>query len=73
MSGKEYIEAIKEGQRKFDRSAKSLVEKLCESYDAERMVKVNEPKVMIVKRISREEAEEMWPDIDEAGVKSNDK
>ena len=40
MEGKEYLEAMKEGQRKFNEAAAPLVEKLCESYDTERKVKL---------------------------------
>lgn len=38
MNSKEYLEAIKEGQRKFNEAAAPLVKKLCESYDTERVI-----------------------------------
>jgi hypothetical protein len=40
MEGKEYLEAIKEGQRRFNEAATPLVKELCEHYDTERKVKL---------------------------------
>ena len=38
MSGEEFIKIMKESSRKFHEAAAPLVEKLCESYDTDRVI-----------------------------------
>ena len=40
MEGKEYLEEIKEGQRKLNEAISPLADKLCEHYDTDRKVEL---------------------------------